>query len=133
MEVLVPLMFFAMIVAIIVVPAWLRERTRQSAHELIAKALEKGQTLDPAMVQELTQSPQKKQQQSTPRRTLGNGLVLLALGGAFAAASYFSSGFDPTGHSMDGMMTAALILGALGVAFTVLAIVDYSSKKKDAE
>lgn len=130
MEVIIPVMFFAMIVAIVVLPAWLRERTKQSAHDLIAKALEKGQTLDPALMQELTQSTQKKQQVSTPRRTLGNGVVLLALAAGFAAASYFSGDFDP--HAMSGMMTAALILGALGIAFTLLAIVDYSTKKKDA-
>ncbi len=66
-----------------------------------------------------------------PRRTLGSGVVLLALAGGFIGASFMSNGFDPSGFAGDGMMTAAIILGALGVAFILLAIVDYASKKKD--
>jgi hypothetical protein len=42
-----------------------------------------------------------------------------------------SNGFDPSGFAGDGMLTAAVILGALGAAFILLAIVDYSTKKKD--
>jgi Domain of unknown function (DUF6249) len=130
MEILVPLGFFAMILAIVVVPIWLRERTKQSAHQLISQALEKGQALDPALMERLTQTTAPAKQQGTPRRTLGNGIVLLALAIGFGAASVLSHGFD-TGD-IDGMMIAALILGALGVAFTLLAIVDYSTKKKDS-
>ena len=36
------------------------------------------------------------------------------------------------GEMKSSSLTAALILGALGIAFTLLAIVDYSTKKKDA-
>lgn len=125
----IPISFFGMIIAIVVVPIWLKERTKQSAHQLISKALEKGQTLDPALMQKLTEGAHA-QQQDRPRKTLGSGVILLALAGAFAGASYFSGDFDPTGHAMGGMMTIALILGALGAAFTLLAIVDYASKKK---
>jgi hypothetical protein len=130
MEILIPIAFFGMIISLVVVPIWLKERTKQSAHRLISQALEKGQTLDPALMQKLTEGAGAVQQQDRPRRTLGNGVVLLALAGAFAGASFFSGDFDPTGHAMGGMMTTALILGALGAAFTLLAIVDYASKKK---
>ena len=47
---LIPFVFFGFLAAIILVPIYLRERTRQSAHHLIAQALEKGQTLDPALM-----------------------------------------------------------------------------------
>lgn len=122
--------FFTMIIAVVVVPIWLRERTKQSAHQLISQALEKGQSLDPALMERLTQNTAAAKQQSTPRRTLGNGIVLLALAIGFGTASVMGHGFDS--GDIDGMMMAALILGALGIAFTLLAIVDYSSKKKDS-
>ncbi|MBL8532123.1 MAG: hypothetical protein JNK94_10345 [Hyphomonadaceae bacterium] len=130
MEILVPIAFFGFLGAVILVPIWLRERTKQSAHHLLSQALEKGQTLDPALMRQLTEGA-RPQQQDRPRRTLGSGVVLLALAGGFVAASYLSGGFDPTGNAHNGMLTAAAILGALGAAFLVLAIVDYATKKKD--
>jgi sterol desaturase/sphingolipid hydroxylase (fatty acid hydroxylase superfamily) len=123
-EVFVPFIFFAFLAAVILIPIWLKERTRQSAHQLLAQALEKGQTLDPALLRQLTEG--KAQAQDRPRRTLGSGVVLLALALGFLAASFLNG--DMTG---GGMMTAAVILGALGAAFILLALVDYSTKKKD--
>lgn len=128
-DVFVPFVFFGFLAAIILVPIYLKERTKQSAHTLISQALEKGQTLDPSLMRQLTDGA--RQQTDRPRKTLGNGIVLLALSGGFVAASFFSGGFDPNGYAGNGMLTAATILGALGVAFTLLAIVDYATKKKD--
>lgn len=130
-EVLVPLVFFGFLGAIILVPIYLRERTKQSAHQLISQALEKGQTLDPAMMRQLTEG--QRQQADRPRRTLGSGVVLLALAGGFVAASFVMDGFDPSGMAHNGMLVPAVILGALGVAFVLLATIDYMTKKKDAE
>jgi hypothetical protein len=129
-DIFVPFVFFGFLAAVILVPIWLKERTRQSAHQLLSQALEKGQQLDPALMRQLTEGGQK-QQQDRPRRTLGSGVVLLALAIGFALASFMSNGFDPSGFAGDGMLTAAVILGALGAAFILLAIVDYSTKKKD--
>ena len=109
-----------------IVPFWFRERTKQSAHQVISEAIAKGQTLDPAVMDKLTQAVGAKQQ-STPRKTLGNGIVLLALGGAFAAGAYLRNGND----FGSGLWTPAVILLALGAAFTLLAIVDYMSQKKN--
>ena len=130
-EVLVPLIFFGFLAAIILVPIYLRERTKQSAHQLISQALEKGQTLDPALMRQLTEG--QRQQADRPRRTLGSGVVLLALAGGFVAAAFVMDGFDPSGAAHNGMLVPAVILGALGVAFILLATIDYMTKKKDAE
>ena len=119
--------FFGFLAAIILVPIYLRERTRQSAHHLIAQALEKGQTLDPALMKTLTEGQKKPQDKA--RSSLGSGIVLLALGGGFAAAGYFVGGYAE--EAFNGMMVPAVILGALGIAFILLALVDYATKKKD--
>lgn len=128
MEILVPIVFFGFLGAIILVPIYLRERTKQSAHHLISQALEKGQPLDPETMKQLmaTQGNQRANQPDRPRRTLGWGVVLLALAGGFVAAYY------GTNADSDGFLIAASILGALGGAFTLLAIVDYITKRKDA-
>jgi hypothetical protein len=129
-ETFVPFVFFGFLGAVILVPIWLRERTKQSAHRLISQALEKGQTLDPALMRQLTDGA--KLPQDRARRTLGSGVVLLALAGGFVAASFVMDGFDPSGYAHNGMMVPAVILGALGTAFVLLAIIDYMSRNKDA-
>jgi len=126
-DVFVPFLFFGFLAAIILVPIYLRERTRQSAHHLIAQALEKGQALDPALMKSLTEGTKKPQDKA--RSSLGAGVVLLALGGGFAAAGYFVGGYAE--EAFNGMMVPAVILGALGIAFILLSIVDYATKKKE--
>lgn len=129
MEILVPIAFFAFLGAIILVPTWLKERTKQSAHQLVAQALDKGQPLDPALIRELTETQKKPQDKA--RSSLGSGVVLLALALGFVAASFASAGFDPSGASEGGLLIPAAILGSLGIAFILLSIVDYATKKKD--
>ena len=68
-------------------------------------------------------------QQDRARRTLGSGVILLALAGGFVIGAFALEDF--TGAVEGGMMVPAAILGALGTAFMLLAIVDYASKKKD--
>jgi hypothetical protein len=127
MEVLIPLSFFIFLGAIILVPIWLRERTRQSAHKVLTDALERGQTLDPAIMRELTEGTRTKAPPpDRARRTLGSGVILLALSAGFVAATFLGGdGWN------SGMMMAAAILGALGFAFMLLAAVDYMSKRKE--
>lgn len=120
-DVFVPFLFFGFLAAIILGPIYLRERTRQSAHHLIAQALEKGQQLDPELMRTLTEGQKKPQDKA--RSSLGAGVVLLSLGLGFAVAGYFSE--------IEPLYIPASILCALGVAFTLLAIVDYSTKRKD--
>lgn len=128
-DVLIPFTFFAFLAAVILVPIWLKERTKQSAHQLISQAIEKGQPLDPAVMRSLTDGV--RQTQDKARRSLGSGVVLLALAIGFVAASFLMDGFDPSGAAENGMMIPAAILGALGLAFILLAVIDYANKKKD--
>lgn len=125
----VPVVFivFGSIAALVLGPIWFKERTKRSAHQLIAQALEKGQSLDPAIMQRLTESIEV--QQKSPRRTLGSAVVMIALAVGFVGASLLDGGGL---EASDGMVRAAFILGALGLAFLVLALVDYAAKKKDA-
>ncbi|MFZ2031298.1 MAG: hypothetical protein WAU68_13375 [Vitreimonas sp.] len=123
-DVFVPFVFFGFLAAVILIPIWLRERTKQSAHHLISQALEKGQPLDPVLMRDLTQGSVKQQQVDRPRRTLGSAILMLALAAAFGGI-YF---VDPDN---DWSRIPAIILGALGVAFLLLAIVDYTTKKRD--
>ena len=131
MDWLIPFIFFGFLAAIILVPIYLREKTKQSAHQLISQALEKGQQLDANLMRELTQMSANQPAPDKARRSLGSGVVLLALAGGFVAAGFVVDGFDPSGSALRGMLVPAAILGALGVGFILLALVDFSTKKKD--
>jgi hypothetical protein len=111
---------FGAIVAIIVLPVWARERTKRSAHGLIEKAIEKGEHIDPQLMEKLTQTIEVAQR--LPRKTLGNAIWLLAIAGGFAAASFLGE---------SDLLFPPVILGAIGAAFLILAIVDYSQQKKE--
>jgi hypothetical protein len=122
--------FFGFLAAVILVPIWLKERTKQSAHQLLSQALDKGQTLDPALLRQITEGSSKPQQDRA-RRTLGSGIVLLGLALGFGIAGYVIGQTTGADEAFGGMMVPATILGALGIAFTLLAIIDYSTKKRD--
>jgi hypothetical protein len=127
-EIIVPFVFFVFLAAIILVPIYLRERTKQSAHALISQALDKGQPLDPQLIRQLT-ADSTKQPKDKARSSLGSGIVLLALslgfvGGAFVVGNFADEAFW-------GMMVPAVILGALATAFLLLGALDYATQKKD--
>ena len=86
-DVFVPFVFFGFLGAIILVPIWLKERTKRSAHALISQALEKGQQLDPAILRQLTESGAKPVKDRA-RSTLGSGVVLLALAVGFVIGAF---------------------------------------------
>jgi hypothetical protein len=130
-EILVPLIFFLFLGAVIICPIWLKERTKQSSHRLIGQAIERGEKIDPELIARLSDPPSR--QPDRPRRTLGSAVIMLALAGGLAASAYFTGDFDPTGHSWGGQMTGAAILGALGIAFLILAVVDYNSRPKNGQ
>jgi len=122
--------FFGFLAAIILVPVWLKERTKQSAHHLISQALERGQPLDPGLVRQLTEGMNKQAPKERGRGTLASGIVLACLSGAFVASAFIIGGMTGDGIVM-GMLIPAVILGALAAAFILLALIDFASNKKD--
>ena len=128
-DIFVPFLFFGFLGAIILVPIWLRERTRQSAHALIAQALDKGQPLDPALMRSLTEGQKKPQDKA--RSSLGSGIVLLGLAAGFVGGGFAVREISGAEEALYGMLIPAAILGALGAAFILLAMVDYATKKKE--
>lgn len=127
-DILVPLVFFTFLGAVIIVPILAKERTKRSAHDLISQSLARGQQLDPTLVAQLSQN--MLDEGNRARSSLGKGVILLALAGGITGAAYASNGFDHGLHS--GIWAPAIILGSVGIAFLVLAIFDYATKKREA-
>lgn len=125
-EIFVPFVFFGFLAAVILVPVLAKERTKRSAHELISQAMQRGQTLEPALVSQLTQN--MLDEGNRARKSLGNGVILLALAGGFTAAGFVANGFDE--DALHGMLIPAIIIGSVGFAFTTLAIFDFATRKR---
>lgn len=125
-DVLVPFIVFGFFAAVILVPVLAKERTKRSAHQLISQAVERGQQLDPQLISQLAEGID----QSSPRKSLGKGVILLALAGAFVGVAFMNGLHDGDGRS--GMLAAALIIGSIGAAYAVLAVIDYLTKKSAA-
>jgi hypothetical protein len=126
----VPFIFFAFLTAIIVLPIMAREATKRSAHQLVSQAIARGQPLDADLVQRISQDALFDGNRA--RKSLGNGVILLALAGGFIAAGYLmdSNGWGWDGGAVHGMAIPAVIMGAVGLAFILLAVFDYMTKSR---
>ncbi len=129
-DILIPLIFFGFLAAVILVPIMAKERTKRSAHDLISQALSRGQQLEPSLIAQMTN--EMLENGNRARRSLGNGVILLSLAAGFVAAGYVVDGFDVSGHAHRGMLVPAVIVGTVGLAFLLLAIIDYATKKRAA-
>lgn len=129
-DVFVPFTFFAFLAAIILVPQLAKEQTKRSAHNLISQAMARGQNLEPSLIAQMTQT--MLEEGNRARKSLGSGVILLALAGGFLAAGYLIEGYDHhDGDVIRGMAVPAVILGAVGAAFLLLAIFDYATKRRE--
>lgn len=124
--VLIPLVFFGFLAAVILVPIMMKERTKRSAHDLISQALARGQQLDPTLVSQITQT--MIDDGNRARKSLGRGVIMFALAAGFLGAGYVAGGWDDA----RDMAVPAVILGSLGLAFILLAVLDYSTKRRAA-
>ncbi len=127
-ETFVPFLFFGFLTAVIVLPIMAKEATKRSAHQLVSQAIARGQELNPDLLQRLSQDVFYDGNRA--RRSLGNGVILLALAGGFVLAGYVGNGWGWDDNR--GMLIPAIIMGAVGAAFLLLAIFDYTTKKREA-
>lgn len=125
--VLVPVAFFAMIAAIILVPQWLKAQDRARLHDTLRSAYEKGQPVPPELVDALTAQRQPSLPVDRPARDLRTGIIwlfiglgVLAIGCAIYAERYYKGG------SVEALSTFASIAAIptfIGLAFILLSFI----------
>ncbi len=127
-SVLVPVAFFAMIAAIVVVPKYLKSKEREKLTDTIRVAFEKGQPVPPELMAALKVSPEDPAPYvplpDRAQRDLRLGVVwiaigagLLGIGGAFYAMLYNVGGAVETGCSFAALAAVPL---CIGLAFLLL-------------
>ncbi|CAM2765960.1 hypothetical protein EJ082_15875 [Brevundimonas diminuta] len=115
-EILIPLAPFLMVVAIVVIPAWLKSRERREMQATLRTAIEKGQPLPPEVIE--TISKENVKPPATAARDLRTGVILLAV--AFGIGIF---GYAVSFAEMDAyypIVGIAAIPGMIGLAFIIL-------------
>ena len=112
-EVLIPLAFFAMIVAVVALPSYFKTRERTRLHDTLRVAYERGQPVDPALI-EMIQRGEKIR--PTAERDLRVGVVLIAI--ALAMVTLGSViGYHEDEDALHIMSGVAAFPGFIGLAF----------------
>lgn len=117
-EILVPLGFFLMVAAIVLVPGYLKSKERQKLQETLRVAYEKGQPVPPEVLDVMTRDIKPA---VSPYRDVRRGVVLLAMAGAFGAIGAvhgYYEGFDETWF----WYALAAFPGFVGIAFLLLGL-----------
>ncbi|MET0337393.1 MAG: DUF6249 domain-containing protein [Caulobacter sp.] len=126
MEVLIPLAPFIMVIAIVVIPQWLKSRERREMQATVRAAIEKGQPLPPELIEAMSKEV-KPTKTSSAARDVRIGVILIAVGAGIAAFGWMvgyqeSDAFYP-------LLGIGLIPGLIGVAYVVLSF--FNPNKSD--
>ncbi len=122
MEIVVPVTFFAMIAAIVIVPRYLKSLERQKLQDTLRASIEKGAALPPEVIEALTSDVKKP---PSPQRDLRAGIVWIGIAVGFAAMGFAISFEEP--DALYPMLGVAAFPGFIGLALIALYLV--SDKK----
>lgn len=115
---------FLMVIAIVVIPAWLKSRERREIQRTVRAAIERGQPLPPEVVDSFSRDAVKAP--ATAQRDLRTGVIWLAVGLGVAAFSLIEDAeIDADGVVVDlggGLLGLSMIPIVIGLAFIVLSI-----------
>ena len=114
-EILVPLGFFAMIAAIVLVPSFYKTRERADMQQTVRHALDKGQPLPPELVDAIARSTKRPATAHTDLRT---GVIWVAVALGVATFGWATSYVE--NEAMHPLMGMAAIPGFIGLAFIIL-------------
>lgn len=118
MEILVPLAFFAMIAAIVLVPRYFKSIERQKLQDTLRVAYEKGQDMPPELIASMIE---ERKAISTPDRDLRTGVIWLGIAIGLAAFG-IAIGFTEPDVTYP-MIGVAAFPGFIGLAFIVLGLI----------
>lgn len=122
--VLIPVAFFAFLAILVVVPAWLRYRSRMFALRTLREAVDKGREVDATLIERFLASNQRQVGKGFALFNLVLGVGALSIGIALGLAVHLLGhrlGLDADGAA--GMMTGSFVNGSIGVGLTALGLI----------
>lgn len=118
MEILIPISFFALIAAIIIVPRYLKSQERIKLQETLRASIEKGVALPPEVLEALTSDAKRP---ASPQRDLRAGIVWIAVAAGFVALGFAVQFEEP--DALYPMLGVAAFPGLIGLALIALSLV----------
>jgi hypothetical protein len=119
-ELLIPISFFAMIAALAIVPQWLKSKERQRVQETLRAAYERGQPVDPAVIEAMT-SDVKANTTPAPFRDVRRGVIFLAVALAFTIVGFVHGYFEGYDEGAWAWYVA-VFPGLVGLAYLILGL-----------
>lgn len=116
---LIPIFFFAMIAAIVIVPRYFRSLERQKMAETLRVAIEKGQPLPSEIVDAMSSNVKTP---PTPQRDLRTGIIWLGIGIGLAAMGWALSFEEP--DATLPLVGIACFPIFIGLAFVVMSFLN---------
>lgn len=122
---LIPIGFFAMIAAIVLVPRYFKNKENQDVQATVRAAIEKGQELPAELIDAIAK---ERRPAHSPARDIRAGIIWMALAAGFAVFGYYMSWFaDEAGPPFYGI---AAFPGFIGLAFLGMGLLGLASAKK---
>ena len=122
MEILIPLTFFAMIAALVIVPRYFKSLERQKMAETLRVAIEKGQPLPTEIIDAMSSNVRTPGLPPSPQRDLRTGIIWLGIGVGLAAMGAAIS-FEEADALYPVLGVAAFPI-FIGLAFVALALLN---------
>jgi hypothetical protein len=116
---LIPIFFFAMIAAIVIVPRYFKSLERQKMAETLRVAIERGQPLPSEVVDAMSSNVKSP---PTPQRDLRTGIIWLGVGVGLAAMGWALSFEDP--DATLPLVGIACFPVFIGLAFIVMSFLN---------
>ena len=112
-EVWIPISFFAMIVAVVALPTYFKTRERTKLHDTLRAAYERGQPVDPALIEAIQRGEKSR---PTAERDLRIGVILIAVALAMVTLGA-TIGRVEDEDALWIMSASAAFPGFIGLAF----------------
>jgi hypothetical protein len=123
MEILIPITFFAMIAAIVIVPRYLKSQERQKLQETLKSSIEHGAPIPQEIIDIITRDVKPP---PSPYRDLRGGILWLGVAVGFAALGFAVSFEEP--DALYPMLGVAAFPGFIGLALIILSFVSSGRK-----
>lgn len=115
-EIIVPVSLFLSLLALVLVPIWLKSRERRDMQETVRHALDKGQELPADLVEAIAKASQRPP--ATAQTDLRRGVIWIAIAAGVATLGWTIGLHE--GEAVGPMLGLASIPGFLGLAFILL-------------
>lgn len=122
-EILVPLGFFAMIAAVVIVPRYLKSLERMKLQDTLRAAVERGQPIPPEVVEAMSLAARPK---PSPQRDLRVGIIWLGVAAGLAALGLLAGVNEP--DATYPALGLAALPGFIGLAFILISVLSRGRK-----